>query len=75
MDGEKFSNKNIGILQLEFKKVYDRIEWPFLLMALKAFGFPNEFCKMVNTLLQDATVQVDINRLMKKQTPLHRSIR
>ena len=38
------------LLQLDFEKAYDSIEWTFLLSVLKKFGFPNSFIDGVKLL-------------------------
>ncbi|XP_057849360.2 uncharacterized protein LOC131060216 [Cryptomeria japonica] len=75
MEWAKCSNQNSAMLLLDFEKAYDRIEWKFILMMLEAFGFPSFFCSAVQTLLKDASAQVEINGILSPSFPLSRSIR
>lgn len=47
---------------IDFEKANDRIEWPFFLGNLFAFGFPPNLCKWISLLLKDSTSTIlDIN--------------
>ncbi|XP_059074592.1 uncharacterized protein LOC131064526 [Cryptomeria japonica] len=75
MDWAKSSHQNSAMLLLDFKKAYDRVEWKFILMMLEAFGFPPYFCLAVQTLLKDASAQIEINGVLSPSFSLSRSIR
>lgn len=75
MNWAKSSNQNVAIFLLDFEKAYDRIEWNFIDIMLKAFGFPNIFCNYIKILLKDAMAQVEINGSLSDPFPLTRSIR
>ena len=45
-------------VKLDFQKAYDRLEWNFLTLVLKAFGFSAKFTSMIQQCL--STVQFSI---------------
>lgn len=63
------------MLLIDFEKAYDRIEWNFIIMMLKTFGFPPFFFKMVETLLRGATTCMEVNGTTSQGFSLSRSIR
>lgn len=71
----KCSHQNVALLLLDFKKAYDRVEWKFISMMLQSFGFPSYFCNVVQTFLNDACAQIEINGSISNPFPLSRSIR
>lgn len=75
MEWERTLGENVGMLLVDFEKAYDRIEWPFILMVLEAFGFPKEFCRMNETLMKDSNAQIEINGCLTVEFELQRSIR
>jgi hypothetical protein len=38
------------LLNFDFAKTYDKINWEFLFLTLKAMGMANEFIALVNTI-------------------------
>lgn len=40
MHWAKEDGQNVAMILLDFEKAYDRIEWPFVIGMLRAFGFP-----------------------------------
>ncbi|XP_057851145.2 uncharacterized protein LOC131061466 [Cryptomeria japonica] len=75
MEWANSSHQEAAMLLLDFEKAYDRIEWDFILMMLKAFGFPDIFCKYIQILLKDASAMIDVNGSLTNPIPLSRSIR
>ena len=49
----KYTGKKKGFLgiKLDFQKAYDRMEWNFLLVLLRAFGFSNSFINLIHQCL------------------------
>ena len=49
----KYTRKKKGFLgiKLDFQKAYDKMEWNFLLVVLRAFGFSNSFIKLIHQCL------------------------
>ena len=58
MNWAKESSQEVAMILLDFEKAYDRVEWPFVLGMLKAFGFPYYFCKWVEILFKDASTVI-----------------
>lgn len=75
MEWAKTSNQDTTMFLVDFEKAYDRVEWDFILMMLRAFRFPSEFCKYVQILLKDASALVEVNGSLSQPIPLSRSIR
>lgn len=75
MEWAKTSNQDTAMFLVDFEKAYDRVEWDFILMMLRAFGFPSEFCKYVQILLKYASALVEVNGSLSQPIPLSRSIR
>lgn len=46
---------------LDNEKAFDRVQWPFLQEAMKAFGFPDEFRGVVATLYAGVTTYTKVN--------------
>lgn len=63
------------MILLEFEKSYDRIEWPFVIGMLKAFGFPSYFCKWIKILFQDSSTIIEVNGEFSDPIILQRSNR
>ena len=52
-------NKEPGLLlQLDFEKAFDSVEWPFLLHVLKQFGFGDDFIEWVKVCYTDIFASV-----------------
>lgn len=46
---------------IDYEKVYERVEWGFILMMLEAPGFPPIFSHMVGTLIKDVKEVAEVN--------------
>ena len=63
------------MILLGFEKVYDRIEWCFVIGMLKAFGFPKKYCDWISILFNEASIVIDVNGNLSEPIRLQRSIR
>ena len=59
----KKTKKKKGFLgiKIDFQKAYDRMEWKFLFLNLKAFGFSNKFTNLINQCLSTVQYSVLLN--------------
>lgn len=71
----KSEGQNVVMLLLVFEKAYNRIEWPFVMGMLQAFGFPPYFWKWINNLLKDSSTIIDVYDELTQIITLQRSIR
>lgn len=65
----------MGMLLINYEKIYDRFEWGFILMMLEALGFPGSFSHMVETLMKNARAAIEVNGDRSDFFELSRSIR
>ncbi|XP_057814617.1 uncharacterized protein LOC131028370 [Cryptomeria japonica] len=75
LEWAKVFGQNEAMLLIYFEKAYGRIEWGFINQMLASLGFPESFCKIVQTLLSDAYAVVDANGLKSGNITLSKSIR
>lgn len=54
------SLKNVAI-ELDMNKTYDRLDWGFLKVTLRAFGFDQRWVELVMTLVTTVTYQYKVN--------------
>jgi len=47
--------------KVDIAKVFDTIEWSFLLKVLKQFGFNSKFCSWISAILESANLSISIN--------------
>ena len=59
----KKTKKKKGFLgiKIDFQKAYDRMEWKFLSLTLKAFGFGNKFTNLIHQCLSTVHYSVLLN--------------
>ena len=60
---------------LDNMKAFDRLQWDFLQDALQAFGFPEEFRSVVNTLYKDAKTAVKVNGYISEPFSISAGVR
>jgi hypothetical protein len=66
--------KAIGLL-LDFAKAYDSLSRPFLLCALRLYGFPQQFVDMVAALHDETSVRFLVNGYLSKSVNVTCGIR
>jgi len=52
------------VLKLDFEKVYDKINWEFLMECLIQRGFPKKWCSWIWSVMTSGTLSVKVNELM-----------
>ena len=58
---EMHKKKNGVILKLDFKKVYDKVKWPFLQQVLRKKGFSMKCCAWINQVITKSLVAIKVN--------------
>ncbi|GAU23976.1 hypothetical protein TSUD_327770 [Trifolium subterraneum] len=48
-------------IKIDIAKVFDTLDWQFLLKVLKTFGFCSTFCNWIQPILQSAKLSVSVN--------------
>lgn len=48
-------------LKIDIRKVFDSLDWNFLIKVLLAFGFDSKFCKLVETILFSSKLSISVN--------------
>jgi hypothetical protein len=49
------------LLMLDHEKAFDRVQWPFMLRCLQAFGIPDSFIRAVRTMYTDISTVIKTN--------------
>ncbi len=75
MDYAKDEDLGGAVLFLDFRKAFDMVEWPFMIAALRHFGFGETFVKWVQTLYSRTTSCVNNNGWLSDNFEIHRGIR
>ena len=63
------------IVQIDFEKAFDSIEWPFLIKTLEKFNFGEHFIKWIKIIYTDIYTCVGNNGFYSDYFPITRSIR
>jgi len=71
----KSNNINGILLNIDFEKAFDCIEWDFVYSALRAFGFPEVYIDWVQTLYNNISACVINNGKFTCFFELHRGVR
>ena len=61
-----------GLISLDAGKAFDRVEWEYLFMAMRKFGFGKDFISWVELLYASPLASVNTNNLQSKYFPLYR---
>nr|XP_025703912.1 uncharacterized protein LOC112805796 [Arachis hypogaea] len=70
----KEATKDLAI-KLDMNKAYDRMEWKFIEEALKAFGFHQEWVKLIMECIRSVTYKFKINGALTKEIIPQRGLR
>lgn len=68
------SRQKVTFLQLDYSKAYDRMEWFYLFVVLRALGFRRNFIQWVEILCKDATARLIINGEISRALGLGKSV-
>ncbi|XP_064843632.1 uncharacterized protein LOC135555246 [Oncorhynchus masou masou] len=71
----KLSDVNVGLLSLDQKKAFDRVDHQYLFKTMKAFGFGDVFLSWVNLLYAGASCMVKVGGGLSCPIPVQRGIR
>jgi hypothetical protein len=65
----------IAMLQIDFKKAYDRVEHQYIWAVMRKFGFAETYIQLVQGLVEGGTAKVHFNGLFTNRIPLARGVR
>jgi len=69
------NNVKGAIINLDFEKAYDRLEWNFLFKVLEKFNFGANFIKWIKILYSDPQIMIKNNGFLSKSLSISRGIR
>ena len=75
LDQTMLQNVSGILLQLDFRKAFDTVEWPFIQQTLSKFNFGDSLKRWVQTFYCNAESSILNNGLCTKQIPLSRGVR
>ena len=75
MEYTKIKNNSGILLQIDFEKAFDSIEWNFLIKALKRFNFGDSFIKWVNVIYKNISSCIINNGKCTPYFKVTRSVR
>jgi len=64
-----------GLLFLDQEKAFDKVDHGFLWQVLKAFGFPEEFIKVIMLFYNGASSMVKVNGFLSEAIPIRSGVR
>ena len=69
-------NKVSGVLfNVDFKKSYDKINWPFMLSVLEMKGFPEKFIQWTKAVIYNGKVSITLNDMIGKYFTTRKGLR
>ena len=68
------NNKGFLGIKLDFQKVYDRMEWRYLITVLKAFGFSKNFTNLIYQCLSSVQFSLLLNGVNAQALTLRMAI-
>lgn len=63
------------LLNVDFEKAFDCVNWEFLLDIMKQMGFGNKWCRWIKTCISSASVSILLNGSPTKEFKLSRGLR
>ncbi|KAL3702321.1 hypothetical protein R1sor_020343 [Riccia sorocarpa] len=71
----KRSGQDHLLLQLDFRKAFDSVNWSFLMKAMEALNFGPRFCGYIRAILETAASSIIVNGRRSKPVKVTRSVR
>jgi len=75
IDYTEVNNMSGAILQLDFQKAFDSLEWNFRFKALKKFNFGSSFIHWITVLYKNPVAYIKNNGWMSSPLKIHRSVK
>lgn len=67
--------RGLMIMKIDIKKAYDSMEWSFIIRVLKAYGFSDQFWRLIYSCLNSVTFNFLINGSVSKKFKPSRGLR
>ena len=68
-------NKKLSLILLDFLKAFDRLDFDFIFLALKKFGYGDKFIHMIKVCYNNIQSKIKINGLLFETFTLKRDVR
>ncbi|GJX45711.1 putative reverse transcriptase domain-containing protein [Tanacetum coccineum] len=85
LDGMLIANETVNymkqkkrkclIFKVDFEKVYDSLNWKYLMEVMKCMGFGNKWCRWIDVCLKSASISVLVNGALTKEFNMGRGVR
>ena len=69
------SDQNIVLMQLDFNKAFDSVDWSFISQTMLKMGFGPRMANIVYLLGQDSESYISLNGFLTSSIAIHRSVR
>ncbi|XP_039034276.1 AP-2 complex subunit alpha-2-like [Hibiscus syriacus] len=63
------------VFKIDFRRVYDTVEWPILLKVMKAMGFGEKWVSWIEYCLSSASISVLVNGSPTEEFPMTKGLR